>query len=141
MREIKFRGLRVNGKGWVYGYYWVIDEHFTPTLSGINYIKSINNGIDYEVISETVGQFTGLRDKNGKEIYEGDVLTANEYPFQDNGSPNYNAVVKWVFQGFHYVLTCVNTLKRGISEGVNEPLEDAGFFEVIGNIHEKGEKI
>lgn len=134
MREIKFRGLRADGKGWVYGlpYSSMYDEYIDQIVEW---------DCHHDVDPSSVGQFTGLKDKNGKEIYEGDVLTANEYPFQDNGAPNYNAVVKWISQGFQYVLTCVNPLKRGISDGVNEPLEDAGFFEVIGNIHEKGEKI
>lgn len=142
MRVIKFRGLRTDGKGWVIGVpFFIHSERKCFIIDNCQSGKLTQEDSFFdgkEVLYRSVGQFTGLKDKNGKEIYEGDVLTANEYPFQDNGAPNYNAVVEWVFQGFHYVLTCVNTLKRGISEGVNEPLEDAGFFEVIGNIHEKG---
>jgi uncharacterized phage protein (TIGR01671 family) len=70
MREIKFRGKRIDNGEWVYGYYCFngyTDEqkHFIiPDYASAFY------GI--EVIPETVGQFTGLHDKNGKEIYEGD---------------------------------------------------------------------
>ena len=83
--------------------------------------------------------YTGLKDKNNKEIYEGDILSADTYPFIDEGRQNYIGIVEWVFAGFQYILRCVNPNKRGVSDGINEPLEEGKEFEVLGNIYENPE--
>jgi len=71
MREIKFKGKTKKGV-WVYGYFW-------KTSNGICYIKQ--DGEDIEVIPETVGQFTGLFDRNVVEIWEKDIVTADTHDF------------------------------------------------------------
>ena len=126
MRIVKFRA-------WDWGSSKMEYSENPPSFSFWKYVAYDSNCL------ETLMQYTGLNDKNGKEIYEGDILTVNVYPYIDEGKQNYVGVVEWIFAGFRTVLKCVNKDKRGISDGINEPLEEGEDFEVIGNVHENPE--
>lgn len=94
-RQIKFRGLRVDGKGWVYGSlqlpYKPFDEYYIWDTH-INKIK---------VKPDSVGQFTGISDKNGVEIYEGDTLNSRDELMIIDGSDEY---LHYDFYSFIYTV-------------------------------------
>lgn len=123
MRTIKFRGKRLDGQGWVYGWYQPYKNDvaaFIGNYSGITDIPTI-----YKVLPESVGQWTGKIDINGVEIYQGDIVNSGHLK-ADEWIPSI-AVIEWDedFAMFRQVL-------KGVNEGL-EQLMDVPC-EVIGNI-------
>lgn len=137
MREILFRGKRIDNGKWIEGYYC---KYETTIIGGgvqehhmiVPYYASSLYG--FEVDPSTIGQYTGLTDKNGKKIFEGDII-------QDEGQdmPNllYNVIFKdgaflaHQFSGiFDEDVYLDNFLAFGVFDGV-----------VIGNIHDNPELI
>ena len=127
MKEIKYRGKRVDDGKWMYGFYWYVEEHVNPELSKRHAIKSIKNGIDFEVKPETVGQYTGKNDDGGDELYEGDFVQF-EYNFE-----THEGYIEWCET--EYVYTVVDE-KSGLNFYLHE-VDDA--VTKIGNIHDNPE--
>lgn len=133
-RVIKFRGMNTDGE-WVYGFLFELSFDGYPItcigtepLSANDY-SEIYKSCYEEVIPETVGQYTGLKDKNGQEIYEGDVLRDNES----------TVIVKFVDGGFSVDYKTIGGKWRNYSD-LFDYLDDYEG-EVIGNIYENPERI
>ena len=123
MRQIKFRGWNPKNRTWLYGYYLVNrGGHFIVT-DGVQPPTKIVE--DFEVLPETVGQYTGLKDKNGTEIYERDIVIIGS---------NLKAMVIWFNGSFRFQdeLSC----KATYFDDIGCIMRDYEVL-IIGNIHDK----
>ena len=146
MREILFRGRMQGAPEWVYGCYYKQSEFYGDTMEDHIIITSCEDlsydqALQFESVEpKTVGQFTGLTDKNGKKVFEGDILkfTDVKYDYEwigrvEFGNPN--AEYNWGFQ-----LVYIKGEKPNTDILCWFDMEETGAFaEVIGNIHDNPE--
>lgn len=137
MREILFRGE--SGDGWHYGLLTKYGNHKWRVIEEDNNMVTVK--------TNTIGQYTGLIDKNGTKIFEGDILQGDEYPYCSGGDYNYYAEVVWFDDGCCGFGLCTHKNPKsavfGISDGNCEWFEDfdSNNWSVIGNIYDNPELI
>lgn len=135
MREYKFRakGIRENKDKWFVGSLFVEDGMgITYIVSGVN-THYETNYLQVEVDSQTVGQFTGLKDAKGKEIYEGDILL---YRLPENMIALNNSDKSVVFYGHGMFLVSHGKIEFSVNQVLGVHGDDAV---VIGNVHDNPE--
>ena len=125
MRDIIFRGKRKDNGEWVEGCYATIQNPFSEDGRPVKHlICNGTNVFNYEIIPETVGQYTGLYDKNGKKIFEGDIIR------EQYGCGYDDFRVEFVLGGFNMIYIRTN-------QGKYAWYGENG--EVVGNIHDNPE--
>ena len=132
MREILFRGKRVDNGEWIEGHY----VRYGYTGKENDYIVPVYASDLYaiEVIPETVGQYTGLTDKNGKKIFEGDIVQRRNKELLLNNIFDF----KIVFIPVKACFTAVD-ISGGNVTFISDYINNKYDIEVIGNIHDNPE--
>lgn len=127
MRESLFRGKRADNGEWIEGFlvkkfdkWYIYDFDFLPYSS--------------EITPETAGQYTGLTDKNGKKIFEGDIVKEVSMRFRTMEIEKSIFAVEWCDFDLSYRL-----IRRFDNGEQTTILTNCGDYEVIGNIHDNPE--
>lgn len=162
MRQIKFKAKRIDNGEWVEGD--LVHNSFDGSSKNIEIGIRVSNGIHYnfpvEVDPSTVCQYTGLTDKNGEEVFEGDLFKHVYFPLGVNkdaveyykiGEVVDYAFVIWMFEGLNVLdESKAMSYQKNCKEVYQHPTAGIGWvdksqlhngttknIEVIGNIHDK----
>lgn len=136
--RFKCRGMTVNGE-WVYGYLSIIEKEQNADVEPGYYISNAaGKPFAFEVRPETVGQCTGLIDKNYNLIYAGDIICYDDTPYSAYASKVIGTVVSR--KGGFYIDVKTNfEFEKGL-QSLSSFLRHDNFFErktkIIGNIHD-----
>ena len=148
MREIIFRGKRIDSGEWVYGTMYKIATDINPFI-----LTCGKCGCSYQVDEETVGQYTGLKGKNGKRIFEGDIVrytfdSPDDPTATENGLKVRTGRIFWSDWRASFAVTAGRNLSAALNNDVAvyvrgrqvyEYVRGANTVEVIGNIHDNPE--
>lgn len=132
MRKILFRGKLIHSKVWIYGNLIIAstgESYIIPSdvIKPDGHHLIIDSDCPFLVDAETVGQFTGLTDKNGKEIYEGDIVI---YPHDSKPC-----------EVFYRANEYGTSFLTDSHDGVDSLGDVLNTVEIIGNIHDNPELI
>lgn len=126
MREILFRGKRKDNGEWIEGSLVSYREFISIIVHDNQQYENYGTLPSFKVIPETVGQYTGLTDKNGVKIFEGDIVCTT---FRNKKIINF---IKYVEICCAFVINHSNSCIDYLIDGLRE-------IEVIGNIHDNPE--
>lgn len=132
-REILYRAKRVDNNEWVSGYYWSnnLGNHFIRVVieNGEYVIK------DYEVIEETLGQYTGLQDSDSNKVFEGDIVKQTHSCCNNSEE----IVVAEVVYGKNAQFLVRHKIKKGFNKDKIRNYSIWKNCEVIGNVYDNKE--
>lgn len=131
-RDIKFRGKRFDNGEWAYGNLIIDDSGNCEIVDYEN-----NHEIRYDVRGETIGQFTGMKDRKGKEIYEGDIINWLSFTFGGQGFVEEGHVEWRQVEGCYVVVNRIKT-KDG-RESIQLLIRCTRDLKVVGNIYDNHE--
>ena len=141
-REIKFRGWDKYDKKMIYDLcqidsFWHYYSYSDNT--GLHFGKTGPNGVGEDFENKYIMQYTGLKDKNGKEIYEGDIVSS----YVQTGKESSRSIIVWedeeLYSGWN--IKVIKDFYPPNQEGCIIPISrnDVMDYEVIGNIYENSE--
>ncbi|AHL18715.1 YopX family protein [Listeria monocytogenes] len=142
MREIEFRGKRIDNGEWVYGNLMQFEDSATfifaderKGASTLTYAHFIINNM-HAIDEKTIGQYTVLKDKNGKKIFEGDIVAFSEDDFHV-----FNSQVEYFSEDGYPAFDIKVPSTYYFDSNVFSEVSMSGLYEieVIGNIHENPE--
>lgn len=144
LENIKFKALSLENKEWVCGYFYQECDN-TYIIKDRQKESMLHRNEAVLIDPATVCAFTGFTDKNGKEVYDGDVLRSDEYPFsciEEDEYDNYYGMIGWIEEEASFYIIAIKNPEspvRGISEGICDSISQKVMreFEVVGNIHDE----